>query len=92
MDSEQDNSGTDTPALGFIGFSRTSHNGIPLPIDLTGMGMPGCSLATAIAVVLNLSTDPALTRAHVTAQFAIQDSAANAGGISTTEGLELVIR
>jgi hypothetical protein len=94
------------PALGFVGLSRTKYNGLPLPLDLTGIGMPGCSLATDIVVVLNLTTnaqggamlnaavptDPALAGAHVNAQFAIQDIGANPAGISTTEGVELVIR
>lgn len=94
------------PALGFVGLSRTTYNNLPLPLDLTGMGMPGCSLATDIVVVLNVATnaqggvmvnagvpvDPALAGAHITAQFAIQDSGANPAGISTTEGVELVIR
>ena len=73
-------------------------------VALTGPLSSG--VYSAIAVALNLSTDaqggamlaaavptdPTLTGTHVTAQFAIQDSAANRAGISTTEGVELVIR
>ncbi len=99
------NAAANTPALGFLGFSRTTYNGVPLPMDL-GAGMPGCSLQTSIVAVLNLFTDaqgkapvaapvpvnPALAGVHVTAQFAIADSKANAAGISTTEGVEIIIR
>jgi hypothetical protein len=100
------NARPNAPALGFVGLSRTSHGGTPLPMDLSGLGMPGCSLGTAIAVVVNLTTDaqgaarlaagvptdPALAGVHVTAQFAIQDSGANPAGTSTTEGVELIIQ
>ncbi len=100
------NAAPNAPSLGFVGFSRTHYGNVPLPLDLTAIGMPKCALQTDIAVVLNLATDaqgkatliggvptdPALVGIHVTAQFAIQDSAANPAGISTTEGVELVVR
>ncbi len=33
-----------TVALPFFGYNRSSWNGLPLPLDLTAFGMPGCTL------------------------------------------------
>ena len=37
---------TNAAGLALVGTSRTSWGGIPLPLDLTSIGMPGCSLFT----------------------------------------------
>lgn len=36
------------PAFALVGLSNTSYSGVPLPIDLTMLGAPGCSLLTSI--------------------------------------------
>jgi hypothetical protein len=33
-----------TVALPFFGYNRTRWNGLPLPLDITAFGMPGCTL------------------------------------------------
>ncbi len=44
-------------ALLVIGASRTSWSGIPLPLDLTWFGMPGCKLAVSYDWGVNASAD-----------------------------------
>jgi hypothetical protein len=39
------------PALLWLGLSNTSWAGLPLPLDLTGLGAPGCSLLASIDTV-----------------------------------------
>ena len=48
---------SNTVALLFLGASNTSWRGIPLPLDLTPAGAPGCSLLASGSVVLSLATD-----------------------------------
>lgn len=66
-------------AVTFLGASRTSHRGVPLPLDLGGVGMPGCELQASLDFVahvgvlgipgrLPIPADPALIGARFYAQ------------------------
>jgi hypothetical protein len=48
--------GTILPTLGAYGYSRTSWNGIPLPLDLAPAGLPGCPLLTNTEVTATLAS------------------------------------
>ena len=50
-------SGNNVPTAGFIGTSKTTWGGIPLPFDLTPLGGAGCSIYTDGAAVLPGQTD-----------------------------------
>ena len=43
-------------AFGLLGFSSTDWNGVPLPLDLVVLGMPGCWLQTSIDATLSLNS------------------------------------
>jgi hypothetical protein len=44
------------PAFLLIGFSKTSWNGIPLPLALDALGFPGCRLFTSIELIAGVTT------------------------------------
>ncbi len=46
------------PALVYLGFSRTSWGQVPLPLDLTGLGLPKCSLLVSPDWGFHVSTGP----------------------------------
>lgn len=85
--------GSSPAALGMLGFSNTEFGVIPLPLDLTGLGMNGCSLYVSIDVsqpLLNTSgsatwqlpipnqTD--LLGLHLYQQCLVLDASANSFG------------
>ncbi len=45
------------PALAILGVSNTQLGGLPLPIELTSLGLPGCSLYVSTEVVLPTATN-----------------------------------
>ena len=47
--------GTFVPAFAAVGFSRTTWGGIPLPVDLAPVGLPGCPLQNSMEQVLTLT-------------------------------------
>ncbi|MCR9243759.1 MAG: hypothetical protein NXI31_01920 [bacterium] len=82
------------PAVAAIGTSNASANGVPLPLDLTPYGAPGCDLLCSVDLVLPGQTDaqgtslagwvipfdPALVGASFFCQWLIADPTANAAG------------
>jgi hypothetical protein len=83
----------------FTGYSRTTWLGIPLPLNLTGAGMPGCSLLASGQIILALSTgggvgtltlplptDPSLLGAAFYQQALVSDFAANPAGLIVSNG------
>ena len=88
-----------TAGLMFTGYSRTSWLGIPLPLNMAPIGMPGCSLLTSgqIILVLNVSAgvgslalplpaDAALLVAPFYQQALIVDLPANPAGLILSNG------
>jgi hypothetical protein len=87
-----------TAALLLLGRSEQSYAGVPLPLDLTAVGAPGCRLYTdlllvtvraadaggAVAVSLTIPDDPALAGRNFFVQWTALDAAANALGLSFT--------
>jgi hypothetical protein len=47
-----------SPAALFLGMSRTSFGGVPLPFPLHNLGMSGCLLHVSPDVLLVTNTDP----------------------------------
>jgi hypothetical protein len=43
------------PVVGAYGYSRTTWNGIPLPVELVAVNMPGCFLLQSTEATLTLS-------------------------------------
>lgn len=94
------------PAAFVLGSSRTSYNGVPLPLPLDFLRMPGCTLYTDVAVTFPLSLDsmgnasfplpipnaPRLRRAHFMAQWFAVDLVANPAGVIASDGGEGIIR
>lgn len=87
-----------------IGASRTSWNGLPLPFDLTGHAMPGCSLLVGIDLYEPLVPDsagiaslvvpwlPQLAWQELHLQLAATDASANGAGLTVSNGLTLGLR
>lgn len=89
------------PLLTFLGLSTETYAGIPLPLDLTVLGAPGCSLLcsgpfTLPAVnvggsgllVVSIPNDPVLLRGRFLLQTFVPDAAANALGLTVTNAGE----
>ena len=89
-----------SPAALFLGASNVVWGAIPLPVNLTPIGMPGCFLRVTPDVVLSTSTD-LFGRARIAVpipgntavlggafhnQYAVVDAGANPLGLSTTRG------
>ncbi len=88
-----------------LGFSRTLWAGHSLPLDLTGLGAPGCTLLASPDLVvftstdwlgagnldLSLPKDPILVRSRLFLQGMIVDPPANPAGLSWTPGLEITV-
>lgn len=90
--------------FGLLGASKTTWSGFTLPLDLTGVGMPGCTLYTGGEVVVQLQAsagsatwgiaipfDPALVGAKAFQQIVVIDPGANALGFVTSNATELTI-
>jgi hypothetical protein len=87
-------------ALLFTGFSNTNWLGIPLPLDLTVAGAPGCNLlapGTMIGVTVastngdgtlpfGIPADASLHAAHFYQQWLVQDPTVNALGFTSSQG------
>jgi hypothetical protein len=89
-----------TMAILFIGAYNSTWNGVPLPLDLGTMGMPGCSLwvsgeilvPVAIAggrgtATIPIPLDTALLSGRFFSQGFVIDPSANSVGISTSQGI-----
>ncbi|MGA1608985.1 MAG: hypothetical protein ACO4CT_18505, partial [Planctomycetota bacterium] len=88
-------------SFGFTGFSRETIGGIPLPLDLSVVGMPGCLLLTSseqavtlpnlggrATMSLSIPSDPVLLGSSLYFQGAALDRIANPQGIIVTNGVE----
>jgi hypothetical protein len=88
-------------AVLLTGSSNTSWGAIPLPLDLTSLGAPGCSLlasgnlligATAVSaggtggVTLGIPNDAALVGLNFYNQYAVVDPSANVLGFAFSRG------
>src|SRR5262249_44813596 len=83
-----------------IGFSNSSHNGGPLPLDLTAQGAPGCFLRTSIeandltltdvngtsAMNYTIPNNSSFLGAVLYQQVMAFDPTANALGFTTSNG------
>jgi hypothetical protein len=92
--------------LHVLGYSRRNWSGVPLPLDLSSLGAPGCAIlgngvliqfatldgAGAAALPLPIPADLSLRSATLTHQWWVVDSTANALGLSFSEGGESVLR
>lgn len=92
-----------SPAVLFLGASRTIWLGIPLPVPLPGA--PDCPINVAIDLSLSTTTDAfgtgtvsitvpddvSLIGGHVFTQFACVDLAANPFGLTTSNGLDTLV-
>jgi hypothetical protein len=80
-------------------------NSAPYPIDLTGVGAPGCSLyqrpdvsvalsfsAGAATLAIAIPSDPSAVGAAAYLQGAALEPAANALGITATQGGQILVR
>lgn len=88
-----------------LGASDRQWAGTPLPLDLGPFGMTACRLYVSLDLMIYTSTGPAgwcavpvavpsdasLAGQQVYTQFGVWDPAANPGGLTTTNGLVLVI-
>jgi hypothetical protein len=94
-------------ALASLGTSNQAWNGIPLPLSLAGIGLPGCSLYVDLLFLLPVQVqgsglaevfvpvpgDPALAGSRLFAQFVnLQDPRVNPLlGITTSEALDITL-
>jgi hypothetical protein len=92
-------------ALRALGFSNSTSVFGALPLSLSGLGAPGCSLLTSAESVLFTPTDGAgqasgglflpnitgLLGAHVFGQYLVLDATVNPLGIATSNGLNFSI-
>lgn len=93
------------PGVLFVGGSMTTWQGIPLPVDLGFLGMAPCRLLAApdvttpvfttaaglASVRLAIPFDRALVGQSTFSQYAALDAAANAGGLVTSNGAQILI-
>lgn len=94
------------PALFAIGSSRTAYGGVPLPLPLDFLRMPGCTLYSDLGLTLPLSLDAngaatlplpippgvRLIGRHFTTQWFAIDLVANPAGVVASDGGEGIIR
>lgn len=91
-------------ALLFVGASDSVWHGVPLPADLTPVGMPGCTLLTSIEMILValvhdgqaewqifIPPEPRLLGASFFAQAMALDARANAFGAVLSGGRQATI-
>lgn len=90
----------------FLGFNDKTFGGLPLPLDLALLGMPGCPLSQdvlfgfgyaadasgAAAQVLPVPNDPALAGLPAFWQSFVAAPGATPGGMVLTNGLSTVLR
>ena len=90
----------DAPVVVAFGASNTKWNGIPLPLDMTVMGAPNCSLLVSLdifvfqksdsrgraTVALPIPNDSKLVGLPFHCQWAITDSSANQLGTILSNG------
>ena len=90
-----------TNLMALVGLSRTSTLGVPLPLDLTSIGMPGCELGVALDAVAPVFSNgfgvampiPAIPALYEF-EFYVQGMSyepVNAMGVVLTRSLRLVI-
>ena len=85
----------------FLGFSRTSWGGVPLPVPLDFAGMPGCALhvsgeallgvpgsGAALTLPLAIANDASLLGARFHNQALVLDPGANALGATLSNAGE----
>lgn len=90
------------PAAAFLGASRTSWGGVPLPIDLGFVGAPGCVVrisldlgvplaptGTTARLLVPIPAFPGLVGASAFAQVASADPAGNPLGVVLSDAVEL---
>lgn len=94
---------TFTVMLGVIGFSDSALGSLPLPFDLSGIGMPGCRLLTSREVMRAevtsvawswrqpLPGSPIFLGATLHAQAFAADPAGNALGLVASNGAHLTV-
>lgn len=86
-----------TLVFGVVGFSSSVQSGQPLPLDLTGLGMPGCSQFVAAdsvfpvlttgshaAWAMGIPADPFFAGFHLYAQAFVPDFGANPLGATVS--------
>ncbi|MEZ5967354.1 MAG: hypothetical protein R3F56_26185 [Planctomycetota bacterium] len=91
-------------AVLLVGGSRTQWGALPLPLDLTSLGMTGCRLRTSVDMVLPFAlaggrgivsipipSSPWLVGARMYDQCSVPDSAANPLGVVLSNAREWVI-
>jgi hypothetical protein len=85
----------------FLGLSRTSYQGSPLPRGLGFLGAPGCTQLQDLAVAapigiapngfgglpVQIPIDPSLRGLRVYSQVMVNDPGANAAGFVVSNGL-----
>lgn len=90
-----------------LGFSRTSYNGMPLPLSLAGLGMPGCWLlqdlfigdavrltlfgSTAAAITIPVPNDPSYGGMRAYFQAWAVAPGVNAAGAVFSGGIDVQI-
>lgn len=86
------------PWFGVLGADASVWLGQPLPIDLSPAGMPGCAVLAPIEVdelrsgpdwSIAVPTQPALLGARFAVQAYVLDAAANALGLTVSNGVRL---
>lgn len=94
------------PTLSFIGSNPTSWGGVPLPLDLTFMGLPGCNIYTDLLVSVPIQANiagiatlsmpvpanPALVGAVGYNQWGVLDSRVNPSlGFAMSDGVKVTL-
>lgn len=97
---------TNSPALAYFGSSSTSWGGVPLPLELTFMALPGCKIYTDLLVAALTNTNVAgiatlsfavpgnssLLGASAYNQWAIADTRVNpAVGFAMSDGVKITL-
>lgn len=95
---------TNTPVAMILGFSQNMWGAFRLPLDLTGLGAPGCTLYQAVDLItpattngnearwsLPIPNNASLARQNAYVQALVVDATTNAFGAVFTQGAQLVI-
>ena len=103
---EMDGGPANTPGALVIGLSKSQYNGAKLPLSLALIGASKCFLNVSILLQFAVTTDAkgeivvgapipvgaTLIGARAFAQWGVFEMGANPAGLTTSKGLELVIR